>query len=139
MSEMIDFGSQAWLERLQTEINNSAGYAEAAKRWEGDIYFIIEAKGSSLDKDIYMYMDLWHGECRKVAIPPTPDTYSPEFTFSGSIKTFKQIVNEGLDPMKAIMTRKLGLKGNMAKIMRNVKAANQLVQCCTRVPTNFPE
>ncbi|MEM7032001.1 MAG: SCP2 sterol-binding domain-containing protein [Chloroflexota bacterium] len=138
MSEAFDFGSQAWLERLQIEINNSAGYAEAAKNWEGDIYFIIEAKGSSLENDIYMYMDLWHGQCRQVAIPTSPSEYNPEFAFSGSIKTFKQIVLEGLDPMKAIMTRKLGLKGNMAKIMRNVKAANQLVQCCTHVPTSFP-
>ena len=138
MSEAIDFGTHAWLEQLQIELNNSAGYADAAKNWEGDIYFIIEARGSSLEKDIYMYIDLWHGQCRQIAIPSTPDEYSPEYIFSGTVKTFKQIVIDGLDPMKAILTRKLSLKGNMAKIMRNVKAANQLVQCCTHVPTKFP-
>ncbi len=36
------------------------------------------------------------------------------------------------------MTRRLKLKGNMMKIMRAVKAAQELVNCCTLVPTEFP-
>jgi putative sterol carrier protein len=41
--------------------------------------------------------------------------------------------------MKGLMTKKLKLNGNMAKIMRAVKAANELVRCTTRVPTEFPQ
>ena len=138
MSDVLDFGTLAWVQRLKDELNKNEGYAEAARNWEGDIYFVIEAKGSKLKRDIYMYLDLWHGNCREAALPEDPATYKPEFTFTGSVKTFRQIIDEGLDPMKAIMTRKLKLQGNMAKIMRNVKAANQLVYCCTLIPTSFP-
>jgi putative sterol carrier protein len=138
MSDMLDFGSEAWLKRLKEELNNSEGYAEAAKNWEGGLYFVIEAEGSTLPHAVYLYLDLWHGKCQKVAVPKNPDEFNPEFTFTGNVKTFKQIIDEGLDPMKAIMTRKLKLEGNMVKIMRNVKAANQLVQCCTHIPTRFP-
>jgi len=138
MSKKLDFGSLAWIKQLQAELNKSESYAEAAKHWEGDIYFIIEARGSTLKKDIYLYLDLWHGQCRDVAVPEEPDAFTPEFTFRGSLKTFKQLIDEGLDPMKAIMTRQLKLQGNLTKIMRHVKAANQLIQCCTLVPTHFP-
>jgi putative sterol carrier protein len=41
--------------------------------------------------------------------------------------------------MKGLLTRQLKLQGNMAKIMRAVKAANELVLCATRVPTDFPQ
>ena len=138
MSDLLDFGTQAWLACLRETINQSESYAEAAKNWEGDIYFIIEAADSYFPNDLYLYLDLWHGQCRAAAIAHTPADYQPEFTLSGSFKTFRQIISEGLDPMKAIMTRKLKVQGNMAKIMRHVKAANQLVYCCTLIPTRFP-
>jgi putative sterol carrier protein len=138
MSDLIDFGTAPWLDALRETLNGSESYAEAAKNWEGDIYFIVEAEGSNLPKDLYLYFDLWHGKCRSANVVTDPADYKPEFIFTGSVKTFKQIIDDGLDPMKAIMTRKLKLQGNMAKIMRNVKAANQLVHCCTLIPTRFP-
>jgi len=138
MPTIFDFGSEAWVEELKTKLNESEAYAEAAKNWEGDFYFIIEPTNSTLTEPGYLYLDLWHGKCRKAAVPQSPDEYQPEFTLSGTVKTFRQIMDDGMDPMKAIMTRKIKLQGNLAKIMRNVKAAHQLVHCCTQIPTRFP-
>ena len=138
MSDKILFGTDEWAKRLCEELNNSKAYAEAAKAWEGDIYFVVEAKGSSLDEDRYVYLDLWHGECRKAVRAEKKDDFKPEFEFRGNVKIFKEVIDNGLDPIKAMLTRKLKLTGNMAKIMRNVKAANELVHCATFVPTDFP-
>ena len=44
-----------------------------------------------------------------------------------------------LDPIQALMTRRLKLRGNMMKIMRAPKAAAELVNCSTQVPTEFPQ
>ena len=68
MTDKIPFGSDAWIKQLQVELNQSEAYAEAAKNWEGDITFVIEPKGSLLDGEIYMYVDLWHGQCREARI-----------------------------------------------------------------------
>lgn len=138
MSDTIAFGTEAWIKQLQVELNKSDAYAEAAKNWEGDIYFIVQTAGSTLPNDVYMYLDLWHGECRQAGIAANPADFSPEFTIAGKVKSFKDVINRKIDPMKAMITGKLKLKGNMAKMMRNVKAANQLVLCCTYIPTNFP-
>ncbi len=138
MSEKINFGTDAWIKQLMVELNNSEAYAEAAKNWEGDIYFVVDPKGSVLEEEVYMYVDLWHGKCRHAEVPASKDKFNPEFTIKGTVKAFKEVIDNGLDPMKALLTRKLKLTGNMAKIMRNVKSANQLVHCCTFIPTNFP-
>ena len=138
MSEKVKFGSDEWIKQLMVELNNSESYAEAAKNWEGDICFVIDPKGSSLDHEIYMYVDLWHGKCKSARILASKDELKPEFTIGGTVKAFREVIDDGLDPMKALLTRKLKLTGNMAKIMKNVKSANQLVLCCTYIPTNFP-
>ena len=138
MTDKILFGTDEWAKQLCAELNNSKAYAEAAKTWEGDIYFVVEAKGSALTEDRYVYLDLWHGECRGAQRAANKDDFKPEFEFRGSVKTFKEVIDDGLDPIKAMLTRKLKLTGNMAKIMRNVKAANELVHCATFVSTEFP-
>jgi len=42
-----------------------------------------------------------------------------------------------LDPIPGMMTRKLKLKGDMMKVMRYPKAAKEMVNCVSRVPTDF--
>jgi putative sterol carrier protein len=133
----ILFATDSWLQRLHQEVNTSGAYRQAAKTWEGDFYFVVEPEGQ-LAETVHMYMDLWHGESRHAFIANDPTEKNPEFVISAPVSTWKDVIELRLDPMKALMTRKLKLKGNMAKIMRAVKAANELVRCTTRVPTEFP-
>ena len=136
--EKIPFGTEAWIERLHEEINQSEAYRQAAKTWEGDFFFVVEPDGSPA-KPVYMYLDLWHGESRKAFVVEDPAAKKPEFVISASVSTWKNVVELRLDPMKGLLTRQLKLQGNMAKIMRAVKAANELVLCATRVPTDFSQ
>jgi putative sterol carrier protein len=36
------------------------------------------------------------------------------------------------------MTGKLKLAGNMSMVMKNVRAAKELVESCTRIETDYP-
>lgn len=134
--ERVQFASETWIKRFHEEVNHSQAYRQAAKTWEGDFYFVIEPEGS-LSEPVYMYMDLWHGESREAFIAQDPSVRDPEFVISAPVSTWKDVVELRLDPMKGLLTKKLKLRGNMAKIMRAVKAANELVRCTTRVPTEF--
>ena len=51
---------------------------------------------------------------------------------------WKKVMTKKLDPMQAMMTGQLKLTGNMAIVMRNVRAAKELVESCTRIETEFP-
>jgi putative sterol carrier protein len=136
--EKIQFATDAWIKQLHEEVNKSEAYRQAARNWEGDFYFVIEPEGS-LAEPVYMYMDLWHGESRNAFVVQDPIVKSPEFIISAPVSTWKEVVELRLDPIKGLLTRKLKLKGNMPKIMRAVKAANELVLCTTHIPTKFPQ
>lgn len=137
MNNAIPFATDAWIKRLGDECNKSEAYREAAKNWEGDLYFIVEPEGN-LREPVYMYIDLYHGQCRQAFVPEDYTTLTPEFIIRGPVSAWKEIADRKIDPIKALLTRKLFLKGNMTKIMRNVKAANALIECSTKFETKFP-
>ena len=132
----IPFATDDWINRLHEEINKSEAYRQAAKTWEGDFFFVVEPEGP-LTETTYMYVDLWHGASRGAFVAKDPTVKNPEFIISAPVSTWKDVVELKLDPMKGLLTRRLKLQGNMAKIMRAVKAANELVLCATRVPSDF--
>lgn len=135
------FPSQEWVQALKEAINNNEAYRSAAKTWEGDFYFVIEPdEATTLTSPVTLYMDLWHGECRDAYVVEDPSSHkAPEFIITAPYSVWKQVITGKMDPIQALMTRKLKLKGNLMKIMRAVKAANELVRSTTMVPTEFPD
>jgi putative sterol carrier protein len=132
------FPSDEWVRALMDEINRSQAYEQAARNWEGDFYFIVEPEGG-LDETVYLYMDLWHGKCREAFLASDPAQKDPVFRMSAKAGIWRKVVEKELDPIRGLLTRQIQLRGNMSMIMKNVKAAQELVECCTRVPTEFPE
>jgi putative sterol carrier protein len=130
------FPSDEWVKAMKEDLNQSNAYLDAAKNWEGDFFFVIEPGGEHKET-IILYMDLWHGKCRD-AYQITNEEVTPAFRLSGPIGAWKKVMTKSLDPIQAMMTGQLKLKGNMAMVMKNVRAAKELVESCTRIPTDFP-
>lgn len=134
---MYKFASEQWVKAFQEAINASEGYAEAAKTWEGDFYFIVEPSPGG--KETVMYVDLWHGKCREAFLVTDRSVKAPAFVISAPVAAWRKVIEKKLDPIQGLMTRQLKLQGDMVKIMKAVKAAKELVECTTKVPTEFPE
>jgi putative sterol carrier protein len=126
----LNFPSKEWVDQFVQEINNSAAYANAAKMWEGDVMLVIEGAAA-------VYLDLWHGQCRAAAYLADPNAQSAEFKISASLEKWQKILLGKLDPVQGLMTRQIKLDGNLVKVMQNVRAAQELVRCATRVETEF--
>ena len=134
------FPSEEWIQELKRQLNTSPAYAEAAKNWEGDFYFTIDPeKDGPISESAYLYMDLWHGECREAFLAKDKAAKTPAFVMSGPYSKWKRVVTAKLDPLQGLMTGQLKLKGNMVMIMKNVKAAQELVKACTRIDAEFPD
>jgi putative sterol carrier protein len=134
---MAKFPSDDWIKALMVEVNKSDGYREAAKNWEGDFYFVVNA-GEGVPDDVYLYMDLWHGECRDAYAATDPGEKTPEFVIQAPLANWRKVLEKKVDPIRALMTRQLKLQGTMTKIMKQPKAATELVNCCTLVDTEWP-
>jgi putative sterol carrier protein len=135
---MPKFPSDEWVKALMEQVNQSEDYRKVAQKWEGDFYFVINAS-PGVPQDVYLYMDLWHGECREAYEVTDPSEKSPEFIIRAPVANWRKVLESKLDPIRALMTRQLKLKGKMTKIMRMPKTATELVKCCTRVDTQWPD
>ena len=131
------FPSEEWLQALKDEINNSEAYRNAAATWEGDFNFVIEP-GSGFPEPAVLYIDLWHCEARSVSMVASESEKNPEFIIRAPIGTWQRVIEKKLDAIQGLITGQLKLKGTLSKIMRAPKAAAELVNCATQVPTEFP-
>ncbi|MGD2205825.1 MAG: SCP2 sterol-binding domain-containing protein [Anaerolineae bacterium] len=131
------FPSDEWIKAMMREVNRSESYRKAAADWEGDFYFITEP-GLGLVEPVVLYMDLWHGKARSAGAVADENDKDPEFTIRAPVNTWRQVIEKKLDPIRGMITGQLKLSGTMSKIMRYPKAAAELVNCATKVPTEFP-
>jgi putative sterol carrier protein len=139
MTQVV-FPFEEWLDQLKEQLNTSPAYADAAKNWEGDFYFVIDPeKNSPLSDSVYLYMDLWHGACRDAYRVMDKAEKTPAYVMSGPYGKWKKVVTAKLDPIQALVTGQLKLKGNMVMVMKNVKAAQEIIRACTRIDAAFPD
>lgn len=124
------FPSPAWVEAFVTEIGRSDDYRNAAKNWEGDVLLVIDGGNA-------VYLDLWHGECRSAEYLDDGNSKRAEFRISASMEKWRLILEGKLDAVQGLMTRQVRLDGNLVKVMKNLRAAQEMVRCATRVETEF--
>lgn len=131
------FPSAEWLWGLEDKLNTDEKYAQVAQKWEGDLLFVIEPEGH-LDRQLTFYLDLWHGACRSVDFNPDPETYpDPTFKLSAKYGHIAAILMGELDPMTAMMTNKLKVKGSLGYMMRNVPTVLDFVRCAREVTSEI--
>ena len=135
---MTIFPSEDWLQEYSKRINASPDYKEVSDTWEGDLSYVIEAEP---DKDVpdemWLWMDLWHGECRGAKVLPSEEGEKARFIIRAPYSRWKEVLKRELDPVKGMMQGKLKLKGDIAAIIRHVRAANELVNIAAAMPTEF--
>ena len=135
---MVKFGDPEWVDSFVATLNENKAYEEAAETWEGDFLFIVwPSKEGGNDEEIVMWMDLWHGKCRDHAMLPSRDTKKTAFIYEGEYLNWKEIIEGRLDPIKALLTRKMKLTGDRAKVMRATRAAKELVRTAQMIKTEF--
>jgi putative sterol carrier protein len=135
---MVKFGTDEWIAKFVSTLNDNEAYAEAAETWEGDFLFIVWSnKEAGIDEEIVMWMDLWHGKCRGYELLPTRDAKETAFIYEGELTNWQEIIEGRLDPIKALLTRKMKLTGDRAKVMRATRAAKELVRTAQMIKTEF--
>ncbi|MFX1487095.1 MAG: SCP2 sterol-binding domain-containing protein [Promethearchaeota archaeon] len=133
---MVRFPSEEWVKEFHKLINESEAYAESAKNWEGDFLFVV-TPDEGLDREWVVYVDLWHGKCRNARLLKSRDEKTTAFTMEGPYSNWKKLIQGKIGPIKGILTGKFKLKGSKMKILKNRKAAGELVATAAKVPTEF--
>ena len=130
------FPSTEWLEALHNKLNSDEKYGSIASKWEGDMCVVIEPSGN-LSETLYYYLDLWHGKCRRVSVLNKEDEVHAAFILTASYENIARIMKGEMDPMQAMLTRKLKVKGSMAVMMRNVPTVLDFVRCAREITSEI--
>jgi putative sterol carrier protein len=135
---MAIFPSDEWVTTYRDRINASSEYREAAATWEGAIAFVFEAEPDrGVREDLWAYLDLWHGECRDARMISPGEGEQAPYVIRAPYSRWKEVLRGDLDPVKGMMQGKLKVHGDLATIVRYVRAANELVHLTMQVPTQF--
>ncbi len=131
------FPSEEYVQAVMDVLNHDEQYAEIAKNWEGDILFLVEPdKGVERDDlPMTLYFDLWHGKCREVRVidPEEEEVPDAAFILTAPQANYLKVLRGELDPMQAMVTRRLKVEGSMAYMLRNVPTVLNFVRCCSSV------
>lgn len=138
MTKPYSMGTPEWVDTYEKLIQEDAEYKELAKNWEGTVVIHIMANPAvGLDDDIFMLMDLWHGDCRSVRLVPREVGESADYVLSGELERWEAVMARELDTTKAMMQGKLKLKGDLPMIVRYVKASTRLTELSARIDSKF--
>lgn len=139
----MKFGTPEWATAYCKALNENENYKDAAgpdgfppDGWEGDFLFVIDPSGN-LDHEIRMFVGLYHGECTGARILDEGEETDAEFEYSGSYDSWVQVLKKELDPIRGLLAGKFKLKGDMAKVLRATRAAQELVVSTTMIETEF--
>ncbi len=133
------FPSPEWASEFKKQVQNSAGYKQAAAPWTfGPVALITKADPAlGLGEDIGMWLDIDRGSCSDVKVVSRAEAEKAPFCIVGDYARWKSVIRKELDPLKGMMQKKLELKGQMTILVKYVNASKELVDCATRVPTRF--
>lgn len=134
--ERTIFPSAGWLDALNLKLNTDDHYGVIARNWEGDLYFDIRPDGR-LSQAVSMYLDLWHGKCRRVAFgAPMDPLRRPRFVLTSFYGNFTAVLLGEMNPMTAMMTSKLRVDGDLGYMMRHVPTVLDFVRCAREITTD---
>ena len=133
---MAKFPEEEWLAALIEKLNTDVDYARIAEKWEGDMLVLIEP-GGNLKEEKVIYLDLWHGKCRGGNFVQGQAAPNAVLNLRLPYENGVSLLKGELDVMQALLTRKIGVKGNMAILMRNVPTVLDFVRCCRAVSDDY--
>jgi len=131
-------GSPEWVANFEKLVQADQTYKEVAKKWEGSVVIhMLPSPPVGLNNDIYVFLDLWHGDCRFAKLVPKEIGANGNYVLTGELERWESVLKKELDVTKGLMQGKLKLKGHLPTIVRYVKASIRLVELAGEIDTVF--
>ncbi|MCI4325612.1 MAG: SCP2 sterol-binding domain-containing protein [Thermoplasmata archaeon] len=133
---MAKFPSAEWAALFHAAVNERADYAEAARAWEGDVLLrVLSDDPTGVPSGVHL--DLAHGTCRSATYLADAHGEESEFAFEATGAAWQRILRREVDPVKAVLSGQVRVRGNFGKAMRFTKASTLLVEIASTIPTEF--
>ncbi len=133
MSNLLEYLSQQWREEAEKQLRDKLSPEKMNFTTSSMSNIYKECPNSA---EMFMFYKFENGELAELKVgegePP-----KAEFKIIGTYDIFAQISRAELGAQKALMTRKLKLKGNMIKALKLAAVADRLNKILATIPTKF--
>ncbi len=135
--------ADAWASEYQRILNESEAYTEAGEDWgvEFDGTFVFEIRPDDVytGDPVYMFLDLYDGECREATVLDDPEETEYGFALRADFTAWKDLIEGRLNPIEAILSGPFDLEGDRVKVMQWSSAGVTMADLASEVDTEFPE
>ncbi len=133
---MVKFPSDEWAKMYMEALNENRAYEDAASDWEGDFLFVLEHDDKLKERTV-IYIDLYHGKCREAYILKPGEEKKTNFVIEAPYGYWVKVIKKEVDAIEGLVKGKLKLKGDMAKVMKYTRAAQEMVNTTTMIQSEF--
>jgi putative sterol carrier protein len=137
-------GTPEWISAFEKAVQGDDRYKKVAKNWEGSVILVFKAHPpAGLDEDLFVFQDLWHGDCRYARVVPADIGRAGDYVLEADYERWKKILKKELNVVKEIATRKIQLVPfnfkKAAKLAAAAQAALRLVDLAGDIGARFPD
>ena len=137
----LGFGTPEWAQALETAINASSEYRNAAASWgvgfNGTLLFAFE-QGGALEQGLYLLLKLERGRCLAAEFVPGPSRPEAGFTLRAPYTLWREVLSGKTLAASAILTGNMRVEGNMIALLKHAGAHRSLIHCVSSLDTRFP-
>lgn len=128
------FGSMEYLEEVRRRSNADEEYQRLARDESDSYLMVIKAEpGKGIPETLTIGYAADHGTITEVWIGER----KTDFVLTAPYGVWVRILTGKLDPNKAMMMRKLKVKGNLLQLLRTADATIRWLQVLQTIPTEF--
>jgi len=129
------FFSKEWAQQAIDNVNADKAFFKASQGFDSDFLFTAYADPArGVKEDLYVYNTLQKGKAGGVEVGVKKDA---AVSIEGPYQVWKEVVEGGKDPIKAIMNKEFIFQGDLKKVMKYMKAVKLLMDNVQKVPTDW--
>lgn len=130
----MKFGSMEYLEEIKRRSNADEEYQRLAKDESDSYLMVIKAES---DKGIPETLTIGYAADHGTITDVWIGERETDFILKGSYSVWVQILTGKLDANKAMMMRKLKVKGNLLQLLKTADATIRWLEVLQTIPTEF--
>lgn len=136
----IEIFTDEWSAACRERLNERGRLRAVAASWKSPVALRMKSDPRlGVDRDRTVYLELEGGECRAARVADERDQARAEFILSAEAAQWKRMLDGDLDPITAVMLKKLKLeRGSLAALLPHTAAARELIAAAREVGGRFP-
>ena len=130
----MKFGSMAYLEEVRRRSNADEEYQRLAEEESDSYLMVVQAEpDNGIPETLTVGYAADHGTITEVWVGER----ETDFVLQGRYGVWVRILTGQLDPNKAMMMRRLKVKGNLLQLLKTADATLRWLQVLQTIPTEF--